>query len=273
MINKKKRGFILITALMFVSLFLIANVSAQSPFESIAEGLGGLISTLIDALEPILKAVLGDVGGDDLFFTKVLLFIIVLSIVWVALEKVDLFSDYEFIHWILAIVVSILSVRFLTDESWIQTILLPYSTLGIVVTAFAPFIIWFAFVNIGLKEQPSIIRRFLWIAFAVVFVAIWSVRWTEFQNATTGFNASNIYFWIFGLSLLMAIFDGTISKAWHKIQLKKYGAKFNRTMITKLKADLATLNTAYTGSMMSHKNYQKQWDTIVKQITDLGGSM
>ena len=82
----------------YAATMLKSNGFNVSWDDGIAEGLGSFITTLIDVFEPILKQILGDVGNDDLFFTKVLLFIIVLSIVWVALEQIDIFESHEFLH-------------------------------------------------------------------------------------------------------------------------------------------------------------------------------
>jgi hypothetical protein len=270
--NKMKRGFVLTGVFLFIALFLISNVSA-SPFEGIAEGLGNLIKGIIEILSPVLKIILGNVAGKGLFFTKVLLFIIVLSIVWIALEQIEVFKDYEFIHWTLTIVVSILSVRFLTEESWIQTILLPYSTLGVAITAFLPFIIWFLFVTIGLKDQPPIIRKFLWIAFAVVFLSLWSIRQGEFTDITTGFNASNIYIWVFILSLAMVFFDGTIQKFLNKAKIDRLTQNANKRLIDQLMIDMQNIQSRLTSGNMSSGAFKTRMKQIKEQIIALGGKV
>ena len=133
-----KRG-ILSIALLITTLFLIFAilplVSAQYSMWSyidLGEGIRNIIDQVINFVTPVFEIILGDYSGSEYFFAKVLLVILLTIIIHSILERMPLFEGYKGTTTIIAIVVSVLGIRFLQDDL-IQTILLPYNVLFIAI--------------------------------------------------------------------------------------------------------------------------------------------
>lgn len=269
--NKLKRGLILVVILLNA---LTSNISAQqSQSSNFVDSINVVINAFIGIFNPISSAILGSSLGGQYLFAKVLFFILVLSVIWLALENISFFSNYEWAHWLVSIIVSILAVRFLGDTTWIQTILLPYSTLGVAITAGLPFVIYFIIVNINMANQSSIIRRIAWIFFAVIFVSLWAVRWEELMTLidfrSTLFSAGNIYLWTALLSIFMAFFDGVIQRFVHKARLDRMRAGANRRLIDQLTRDLQQAAADLANGVINSGEYNQRVRDIRRRIISL----
>jgi len=274
MINKK-RGFVLVSAFLFISLFLISGVCADSgdnPLRSITETIANIVNMITGALEPLLGPLLGDVEEEDVFSAKMLFFIVILSVVWIGLNQVEIIEDHAWIHWLLTFTVTILATRTIGEQKWIQAMLLPYSTLGVAAATGGPFLIWFLFFNVGMKDKPSIIRKIAWIFFGIVFLVIGISRKGDFLTKA-GVDFMLIYISVFALSLLMVFLDGTILKWWNRMRIDNAVAKFNSRMIIKLKSDLTDLANAATAGTIPYNEYKRVSKRIRKEIIKLGGSI
>ena len=153
--NDKKLVFILGFLSFFLIVFIlgvIAFVSAAVYYPNygsyggtgsfIRQGSQQLIDFIVGWSEPFLQAML---GGNDytgmLLFEKFLIFILILSVVYLSLNRVDLFSEQKKILWVVAIVIPILAVRYM-NFAWLNTILMQYQVLGIALAGILPFIIY-----------------------------------------------------------------------------------------------------------------------------------
>lgn len=223
---------VLLAVLFFAYKGMTGNVitgyaaSTSEAFKPIVEMVSGLIKGVYTALEPALKYVVGDiesVGDIDaagIFLAKLLLLLLVFSLV----SSILLTSGVGFLkdgwtHWITSSVVAILSVRYLSSDL-INTILMPYSTFGVVISAALPFVLYFFFVekSLGAPKSPAL-RRTAWIFFAVVFLAIWVMR----QEVADEKNiiVSTIYPLTALLSVLMALIDGTIQNFFNRARIAR----------------------------------------------------
>ena len=102
--NKKVVSIILLGLFLFV--FAINFVSSMSLYEGISE-VGKSISQLIT---PIVQFLLGDVS-EGLFLTKILIFVIIIVLVWIALEKITIFDNYKIIKKVLVFSVAVLAMK------------------------------------------------------------------------------------------------------------------------------------------------------------------
>jgi hypothetical protein len=246
---------VLLAVLFFVYKGMTGNVITGNGIkESIQSG-------WTTNIQPILEYLLGwDASGatsntykfDD-FFTMALLFlIIVFSVVYLSLKQVSIFNDpdHGWVLWVLSIVVSLLAVRFLTAD-WLVTILLPYSTLGVAISAGIPFVLYFFVVS---KFTAKSSRKVAWIFFAVIFLYLYYDR-TSTANAValeTGPYYA-IYLWTAILSFIMILFDGTFQKFRREMQHEKANAMNKgpalqslEGMLNQIHQDFASQGTAYT---------------------------
>src|SRR3989344_8922771 len=104
-----KKGFALFSVLLAGIIISSYLVSAQT---NIGEGVKEVVDNVVAGGEPIFSALLGEVPEGQYLFAKVLFLIIILSIVWIVLDKVEIFSDNTWALAIISIAVSILSTRF-----------------------------------------------------------------------------------------------------------------------------------------------------------------
>ncbi len=278
-----------ISVFVFVLLLLVNVVSAQGVpprggnlFEMLS-GVGGSFYDSI--LSPLGKLLLGSNTTDgDLFFGKLLIFIILFSLVWVILGKIEFIKQHRKMTFVLSLTVSVLSVRYLSQD-WIDTVILPYSVLGIAMTSLVPFLIYLFFV----KELPSAtMRKIAWVFAFVVFMGMFIYRIDTFNviNSTTyGFETRNIdklttfdgvtetstdsyhtiaglspvyiYFFTAILSLIMLFADRTIQKAFIMTKHEGLMAMHEMDRRSKLLEKLASLQNRWDAGHLTDGEYKK----------------
>lgn len=207
--NNKKKVFV-ISLFMSIYLFIIKSVSAAFPFFlsprtgffDIRYGSQMIVNFIAGWASPFLVALLGGYGlSYFLLFEKFLFFVLLICIIYVVLSKISLFEDQKKIIIVIDVCVSLLAVRFL-DFIWLNTILVQYQLLGIVLTAILPFIIYLFFLH-GISNSGAV-RKIGWIFFIVVYFFLWSTN--EFPSYTA------VYFWTMLLSFVFLLLDGTIHR-------------------------------------------------------------
>ena len=229
----------------FAVLFLILSVNflsfasaedgghlySSSPYGSysssgfdLREGSEQVIELVVDFAEPFLQVLL---GGEDysglLLFGRVLIFILLLSIVYLSISNIPAFEDMKAVTWVVAIIIPLIAVRFINYE-WLNTILISYQVLGIAILGILPFIIYMFFLH-GVTESTTA-RKIGWIFFVVVYFGLWS---TNKQD-----NYSQIYFWTMLVALVFLLFDGTIHRAFEQQKWKEAGKSAVYESIIKL---------------------------------------
>jgi len=147
----------------------------------------------------------GGIGAD--VFARFLLVILMITIL---AKPAQLITKERNTALIVAVIVSILGIRFLTPEM-ISGVLLPYGTVAIVVSTFIPFFLLAYFLQ---QIEFNWIRKIGWIMSAVVFIGLWWMRWTDIGNM------AYIYLIVSILSIIFFLFDGTIQN-WFTAQKMK----------------------------------------------------
>jgi hypothetical protein len=138
---------------------------------------------------------------DEFLFVKILLFALVFIVVYTVLKNNEILSSDKTLNWIIAVAVSIMSVRYLPDN-FIQLIMLQYGVLAVAITVFIPMMIYFFFVHqSGIGPFG---RRLAWIVYLVSFFALWFFRREEIGAANW------IYYMAIGFTVLSIMFDKTI---------------------------------------------------------------
>lgn len=206
---------------LVLSSFLV-NAQAQEftrAFENIINGIG-------DFLEPLAKAIVGERAlanfgsfgnftPGELLFVVTLLGVMLFSVIWWVLDTASPFKNTPWVVFVVALAVSVISLRMVINSGpeWLNTMLLPYGTMGIVITSLLPLIIFFYFVEEGIGKGHPVMRKGAWIFAAVVFVGLYVTRFEVTQSA-----------WIYGIAAALCIalllFDQTIQRAWNKVRSK-----------------------------------------------------
>ncbi|VVB78995.1 Uncharacterised protein [uncultured archaeon] len=221
--NRKKLVFVL----GFLSFFLVAfilgtlvNISAAPYYPSynnyggsssfIRQGSQQLIDFFVNWSEPFLQALL---GGNDytgmLLFEKFLIYLLILSMVYLSLKKIDIFNEQKKILGVVAIIVPLLAVRYL-NFIWLNTILMQYQILGIALVGLLPFIIYLFFLHN--VSNNSAVRKIGWIFFIVIYLGLWLTTEAE--------SYGSVYFWTMLIAFVFLLLDGTIHRAFDKQKWK-----------------------------------------------------
>jgi len=206
MISGITKGLVFV---LFISL--IPMVSAQ--YSSFADT-ERTVDSVVLFFEPVVRALLGPVDGvgnfppGEVLFVKLLVFILLIGVIFIAFKRVPQFKDKPNISMLVAVIVSLIAVRYMTVAGLINFIWLPYGVLGVVLSSAIPFIVGFFFVQ---GFDNSVIRRIFWTAFFVIFAFLGILRWPELT--TTGAWYSNLafaYIFIAIISLILILNDRKI---------------------------------------------------------------
>ncbi len=245
----------LLLAIMFCSSF----VKGQDLTDGLARGSLGLAEIVISAFGPFFSALLG--GSTQYLFEKIMLFFIIVSIVYMVIRKMPIFKDNGAIVLIVTLSISLLSTRFfMFSDFLINTVILPYSVLGVVLSSFLPLLIGFFFIH---QFPEGFLRKSFLIFFIVVFFAMWDLRYNE----VGGF--AWIYFWSAIISLTFFLFDGTIRRAMIREQMKTVAADNHEAFAGKIREEMAKLETAYAASYITESYYERTKRKLSKQLHDV----
>ncbi|MCD4771237.1 hypothetical protein K8R30_02345 [archaeon] len=242
----------------FLTIFLASLVSA-GPVEGVGQLLGGLGEVIILVIGFISNTILDIDAIDEFLFAKILLFTIILLVVYTVIKKNSILGDKAPIHWIVSSSIAILSTKFLPDNL-IQAILLQYSALGIALTIFLPWTIFFFFIH--QSGTGPFGRRIGWVVFAAAFFAMWMFR--------DGLGEAN---WIYGIGIAFIIasliFDKRIHKYFSFADFRKYKEKNKEKTKRNLMRDLKKLGGDLSDGIIDHKTYTKEAGEIQEAINKL----
>ena len=254
-----KKGFALFSVLLAGIIISSYLVSAAE----ISEQLTNVIDGAVQVIEPVARYLLGETPSGEWLFAKVLFLLIILAVVWTALNNIEFFSENTWVLVVVSLGASILATRWLT-EGIVQTILLPYTAMGIAVSAAIPFVVYFILVNWGFKNQPSIVRKIAWIFFAVIFIGLWIVRGTQIPGVSA---------WIYPVTaiaaLIMAGMDGTIHRFFVQVTIEKSGKTSKDEAIVEIKRKLNELPGDYTAGIITSAELKKREKEYKKQLATL----
>ena len=235
--NKKKGLFGVMFAFFLIKLLpLVSAYGFGSGSFDLRQGSDQVIRWVQDFATPFFEILIGDYSGGEFFFAKILILLLLFFVINFILKKVEMFENQSGVCFIIAAVVSILAVRFISENEFTSGILLPYGTLGVALSTILPFMLFFYFLHV--TNMGSIGRRLGWIFFGITFIALWSTR---FDSLSPTMN--QIYGWTSFVIFLALIFDRKIHHyfAAHELSLFFRGA--NQKTIAGLQAEyLAILN-------------------------------
>ena len=271
--RKSSIGFVLISSMLLLSMFgfVSAQAAGTGLLKTVTDLFSGIIDGVIQVAQPLLKLVLGDftssagVALPDIVMQKLLLMILVLSIVYLAVGRIPLFEDRKALSWVISIAVSILAIRFLTNE-WVASTVLPYSVLGMAVSAGLPFVLYFFIVK---DFASKTLRRTAWIFFAVIFLFLYAARAGTGDAATN--TALNVYPITAFFALLMAFFDGTVQKFFSRLQSERAHASKVSDLIRDQRRKLSQVSEDYANGLITNiKDYERKKKDILRTIETLG---
>ncbi len=241
-----KRSLNLILLISIVSLFSILTFISAQPYGGYGSGFGFIdlgegIRQIIDQatrfLAPLFEVILGDYSGSEFFFTKILVLALLFVVIYWILERVPALRGYRNIAMLISLIVSILAVRFISENELVNGILLPYGVLGVALTTLIPFMI-FAY-GIHTTDLSGAGRKIAWAVFALIFFILWVYKYPELNPI-----ANQIYLWALVAVIIVMIFDKSIHAYFAGADMKKFSKNLTTRQIADLQVELGRLRNS-----------------------------
>lgn len=258
---KKERPFIF----TFLLVLSISLASAQVSFESVAFELSRLLDTVLRFISPFAEQLIGDYSSSEFFLHKLLLLVLLVVIVEKVLEKVSIIGNgkkAKKVNWILATLISILSIRFINENNFFEAIFLQYGILGIAITTVLPLMIFFFFVHHTPLGPTG--RRTLWIIYIIITIGIWVSR---------ADNIPDVANWLYGITIVVVIATILLDKTIHSYLGLGDFRLFERrqrddSKLRKLR-ELDTLRLDHEAGRLSDDEFEKRRKEIRDYIEEL----
>jgi len=256
-----KNNFIIVVFVLLIGISLFSGIVSAQYYSNF--GTEGIIDSLIQVLEPVLSALF---GGDNytgyLLFEKLLLFILIGVIVFLALNNIPLFQNKnQKLAKLVAFIVALIGIRNL-DYVWMNTIFTQYTVLFVAIAGILPFIIYWFF----LKDMPALLRKIGWIFFVVVYLGLW---------ITTEIDAhEEVYLFTALAALIYAFLIDEKVHNWLEIQDMKKGDKFRLSeIISKISEEIEETENRLLGghyrSSEAKKLAEEKINRLEKRIRKL----
>ncbi|MFH1501204.1 MAG: hypothetical protein ABIE22_04640 [archaeon] len=285
----KKRALfavLILFALLSANFVLAAQGDARKTIKE------SVLDPIVSELEPILRWVLNDLNGDsNIFFAKVLFFLLVLSVVWLVADNIPVIGDNAFVAGLTAFVVAVLGARFISDI-WVKALVLPYQSAFLIIAALIPFILIFFFIEVVFQgTQYRTIRRIMWVFAAVVFFAMYLSTPITVADApaapTRGGSApinvavtaaavtdvlsapENIFMLAAIACLIMLFLDKTIQKAFTQIKSENRTSIAKNKIVAQSHEDMIDLHDKLSKGAVTQVEHDKEVKRLQKLIKDM----
>ena len=233
----KERG-LLICTFFAVVLFTEIVAAAQSPTQIVTEVVKSTINSAVSVFGPVFEIGLGNYDTPDFLFAKVLLFLLLFLIINVVLKSFPKFGSNKGVCLIIAVVISLLSVRFISQNELTQGILLPYGTMGVAITTILPTLVFFYFLHVS--NFGSAGRRLAWAFYAIIFLVLWSYKYAQIGEIM-----NTVYTITFLVFVVIFIFDRQIHYYFGMHELNVFVKGANQKTIAALQAEYLNIINVY----------------------------
>jgi hypothetical protein len=260
---KKRVTAYLTTILIFL---MLPTITAQTPniFRGLDLGYGAqqIIDQVISFLTPFFQVVIGEYSTSEFFFHKILLLILLIVIVKAILEKTPIAENNKQAGIIIALIISVLAIRFINENQFFEAIFIQYGVLGIAITTILPMVIFFYFVHN--TKVGSYGRKVFWAIYIIILIGIWIVKSAELPEAAN---------WIYGLTILSAgvflIFDKSIHAYFGIKNFKNFDRAQKKESIKHLRRRIVELEKDHRDGVVTDPEYESERKRIQKQIRQL----
>ncbi len=248
-----KTSLILCAFATFIALGLLAITSAFDLTDPYSYSNSNIMQTLKDIIESIFSDYQ---TNQQVFFVKILLFIIIFVLCRFALKAVPKLGEQDSVVNILAVVVSILAIKWMSKDL-VQLVLLPYGALGIALATILPFIIFLYFVHS--TNMSGLGRRLAWMLFGISFIAVFLNRYAQISQTGRYF-----YLAILVAIILAFVFDKGLHHYFFLHELNLFFKGQNQKLIASLQAEYSNIAHLDSPEAKARK------DKIRRQLKELG---
>lgn len=270
---KKSLAFVFAFLLLISSFSFVLAATSTTTGSKIAGNLKEVGNSIFEAIKPAFEVIFGSTPGGVYFFARILIFLLVFAIIWAVLSKITFFEEQTWVLITVSVASSLLGVRFIFSPALLDTIILPYTTLAIGISAAIPFVIA-AFIiesKSVLGNLGKTVRKLAWIFLMVIFMGMWIFRYDEITKINTDPFALYLYPITAILALLMIMLDGTIQRWVSEMELARTMNPHKLALITELKRRISQANTDFAASpaLITRAQRDKIIKEAQKKIVDL----
>jgi hypothetical protein len=235
LVDMKKFGVLFVLSLFLVSGFVSAQ-SFSNPIEGVVDGIAGIFS-------PIARALFGSgqesvLNGEEIFI-KFLVFLLVLIFGAAAAKNIPLLKDKPFSSFLVAAIIGVIGVRYVTTPELINTLWLPTSTFAVALTSIIPFALFFFLIE---GFDSSVLRKFGWTTYLVIFLYFTITRWPALKVGPGDYaNAALIYLVIAVVSGILIFADRQIHAMFRYRSIKGITDSVKKVQAEKISAEIDDL--------------------------------
>jgi len=226
------------------------------------EGMNQIIEQVIGFGTPVFEKIIGEYSTSEFFFSKILLLILLVIIIKKVLEKTPIGDDNKNVSFIISLIISILGIRFISQNEFFEAIFIQYGVLGIAITTILPLVIFFYFVHN--TKVGTFGRKMFWGIYTIILAAIWISKSGEIPEVAN---------WIYGLSLvattIFLIMDKSIHSYLGLSGFKKFEKDSNKKRIREAKKEMDILEEHFRHRRVSFSDYKKEKKAIEDYIKEL----
>jgi len=251
-------SFIFLLFVSFASAQYYGGGSSGDVASGLEYGMNQIIWIVESLLGPFFYALLG--GGDGFLFERVLLAVVILSFVYAVVSRIETFRKNSWVVWIITIAVTLLSTRFLMGSELIMMAILPYTVLGVTISAIVPLIIYFFFVK---EIKTSVMRKILWIFYVVIYLGIWMSRYEDIGKLSWA------YFIAAMVALIFLLFDGTLRRIMINNQMKELNYDTREKFAMEVRKQLKELNKNHSDGLVGDAYYNRASRRLKRQLESI----
>ena len=222
MIRKRTLGlYSLVSAIL-----LTGFVSAFSGYD-IQYFVQNIINGMAQVAAPLFGVAFGYYETTEFLFVKILVFIVLFVVIKTAVKATPRLGENNMVTIVISLVVSILAIRFMSENDFFRGILLPYGALGVALATLLPFLIYGFFVHKSFDSGS--IRRAAFVFYIIVFGIIWISRYDEINQVS-----NYIYLSTLILAICLILFDKQVKAYFRKGEIEAATEEINKDAIMKL---------------------------------------
>lgn len=222
------------------------------------------LENLLGILSPFFELIIGDYTTSEFFFHKILLFILLIIVAKNIIDKTPLGEKNKRASFLIAAIISILGIRFISENDFFEAIFIQYGVLGIAITTIIPMVIFFYFIHN--TKVGTYGRKLFWTFYSIILFAIWFVKAREGQFP-------DVANWIYGATLVAAIifviFDKSIHGYFGLADFKKFQKKESREAILRAKDRLHKLRERLDNGIIDEYEYRQGVEAEERAIREL----
>lgn len=257
--NKKKIMLVLSLTLSLISLVYAQN----NPFIDIQYEVGRVINQIFEITKPVLETIMGEASTAEFFFHKVLLLILLIVIIKNIIERTPIGENNKNVSWIIALIVSVLGIRFINENRFFMTIFLQYGVLSIAITTLLPMIIFFYFIHN--TRVSTFGRKVSWTLYVMMLTLIWISKLDEIPEV-----ANYIYIAMIASIVVFILADKSIhSYLFGLSNFRAFERNQKEEAIIRLRRRMNELTRDLRDGIVTNREYERRRREIQRQIREL----